>query len=141
MVYLPQLNVGVNIMDWFFTKVFDYRDGVFVENKNNTLYGMSSLSGGGAYAIVKRLDEEAVQRGIDNQYYPFTFKVLDEDGDTIAEGIAEDSFDDKPLRHAHDFLMYQFEISSIEYYANGELVNVILVDDLEDDLDDGLNTW
>lgn len=128
------------MMDWLITKVYDYQNEQPVEDKSSLLYGFSSLSGGGAYIISSRLDEAAVNRAVENAFYPFLFKVVDSDDCVLVEGLTDNCTTHKPLSHVYNSLMHDYDIVSLQFYEDGELVNVITLQEMLDDEEDSVDS-
>lgn len=127
-------------MDWLITKVYDYQNEQPVEDKSSQLYGFSALSGGGSYIISSRLDEAAVNRAVDNACYPFLFKVVDSNDCILVEGLSDNCTTYKPLRHVYNSLTPDPVILSIQFYEDGELVNVITLDEMLEDEEDSIDS-
>lgn len=116
-------------MDWLVTKGFkhDKKTDTFVEDLDSSLIGLSELSGGGVYVVAGKIDKEAIQRAIDNQCYHYIFKVFNSNDDLLAEGICE-GISAAPLLSINREL-YQFDIEYIQFIEDGQVVDVLLIED------------
>lgn len=122
-------------MDWLVTKAFKFEDGKVVIDNENPRIGFSNLSGGGSYVITDTLDSEAIQRAISNDYYDYSFCIIDELGHSLYEGLCEGFSDYSPLTWAVLNHRKAFEIvfSSVRHTENDAVVNRMTINDLEDE--------
>ena len=115
-------------MNWLVIKGFkhDKQQDRFVEDSNSSLVGLSEMSNNG-FVISGKVTEATLQQAIENKTYPYTFKVFTSNDDLLVEGICEE-ISAAPLLSINREL-YNFDIEYIQFIQDGQVVDVLLVED------------
>lgn len=115
-------------MNWLVTKGFkhDKQQDRFVEDPNSSLVGLSEMSNNG-FVISGKVTVDTLQHAIDNKTYPYIFKVFTSNDDLVVEGICEE-ISAAPLLSINREL-YDFDIEYIQFIQDGQVVDVLLVED------------
>jgi len=115
-------------MNWLVTKGFkhDKQQDRFVEDPNSSLVGLSEMSNNG-FVISGKVTVDTLQHAIDNKTYPYIFKVFTSNDDLVVEGICEE-ISAAPLLSINREL-YDFDIEYIQFIKDGQVVDVLLVED------------
>lgn len=115
-------------MNWLVIKGFkhDKQQDIFVEDSNSSLVGLSEMSNNG-FVISGKVTEATLQQAIENKTYPYTFKVFTSKDDLVVEGICEE-ISAAPLLSINREL-YNFDIEYIQFIQDGQVVDVLLVED------------
>lgn len=115
-------------MNWLVTKGFkhDKQQDRFVEDPNSSLVGLSEMSNNG-FVISGKVTADTLQHTIDNKTYPYIFKVFTSNDDLVVEGICEE-ISAAPLLSINREL-YDFDIEYIQFIQDGQVVDVLLVED------------
>jgi len=115
-------------MNWLVTKGFkhDKQQDRFVEDPNSSLVGLSEMSNNG-FVISGKVTVDTLQHAIDNKTYPYIFKVFTSNDDLVVEGICEE-ISAAPLLSINREL-YNFDIEYIQFIQDGQVVDVLLVED------------
>lgn len=115
-------------MNWLVTKGFihDKQQDGFVEDPKSSLVGLSELSNNG-FVISGKVTDTTLQQEIDNESYSYIFKVFTSKDDLVVEGIC-DEISSAPLLSINREL-YNFDIEYIQFLKDGQVVDVLLVED------------
>jgi hypothetical protein len=115
-------------MNWLVTKGFkhDKQQDRFVEDPKSSLVGLSEMSNNG-FVISGKVTETTLQHVIENKSYPYIFKVFTSNDDLVVEGICEE-ISAAPLLSINREL-YNFDIEYIQFIQDGQVVDVLLVED------------
>lgn len=115
-------------MNWLVTKGFkhDKQQDRFVEDPKSSLVGLSEMSNNG-FVISGKVTVDTLQHAIENKTYPYIFKVFTSNDDLVVEGICEE-ISAAPLLSINREL-YDFDIEYIQFIKDGQVVDVLLVED------------